>query len=818
VKTARIIIIGAGIVGCSAAYHLARLGWREIVVLDQGPLPEAGGSTSHAPGLVFQTNGSKTMCELSQATVKLYNQLQLDDQPCFLPVGSMEVAATEARWIDLQRRIGHARSWGLEAALLSPEEAHERLPLLDPQAIYGAYYVPSDGLAKAARACAAMTRAAAANGAATFYGNTPVTAIETQDGRVQAVVTPQGRIVAEHVLICAGIWGPRVGRLAGVRVPLTPVEHQYVRTTPLAALAGETREAVHPILRHQDRAMYFRQHGDSYGVGSYQHEPLLVAPEAIRAVHAWAEGAGPMPSVNPFTPEHFAQPWRDAQTLLPALAGADFTTTMNGMFSFTPDGLPVLGESAATRGLWLAEAVWVTHGGGVGQAIAEWIVSGVPQTDLRECDMHRFEPHAHSPAYVRARGAQQYREVYDIIHPLQQMEQPRPLRTSPFYLRQRELGAVFFEGRGWERPQWYEANAALAHGQELPGRSGWAARYWSPIAAAEHRAARERVALFDMTSLPRAEVEGPGALAFLQYLTTNQLDRPVGSVTYTAMCDARGGVRSDVTVTRLAPDRFQLGLNGPADLAWLRMHLPADRSVSLREITSGTCCIGVWGPRARDLVQSLSDDDLSNAAFRYMTAREIFVGEAPVMAQRVSYIGELGWELYTSADYGLRLWDLLWGAGQAHGVVAAGRAAFDALRIEKGYRLWGADMTTEHDPYEAGLGFTVKLDKGDFVGRDALIAIHERGIERKLCCLTLDDPTVVVLGKEPIRVGERVVGYVTSAAYGYAVNASIAYGYLPLDAAAVGAPVTIEYFGERYGATVAAEPVYDPRGERLRSA
>ena len=813
--TARIIIIGAGIVGCSVAYHLARLGWREIVVLDQGPLPEAGGSTSHAPGLVFQTNASQTMCRLAQESVSLYNQLQLDGQPCFLPVGGMEVAATEARWIDLRRRIGHAASWGLEAALLSAQEAHARLPLLDTAAIYGAYYVPSDGLAKAARACAAMARITSHSGAATFYGNTPVTAIETAAGRVQAVVTPQGRIMTEHVLICAGIWGPRVGRMAGINVPLTPVEHQYVRTTPISALAGETHEATHPILRHQDRAMYFRQHGDSYGVGSYQHEPLLVAADAIRPVADWAAGRGPMPSVQPFSAEHFARPWRDAQALLPALAGAGFSSTMNGMFSFTPDGLPVLGESAITRGLWLAEAVWVTHGGGVGQAMAEWIVSGAPQIDLRECDMHRFEPHAYTPAYVRARGAQQYREVYDIIHPLQQIEQPRPLRTSPFYLRQCELGAAFFEGRGWERPQWYEANRSLLDTMPLGERRGWAAQYWSPIAIAEQRIARERVAIFDMTSLTRAVVEGPDALALLQYLTTNQLDRPVGSVTYTAMCDLHGGIRSDVTVTRLAYDRFQLGLNGPADIAWLQMHLADHPRVSVREITAGTCCIGIWGPQARAVVQSLSDDDVSHAAFRYMTAREIAVGEVPVLAQRVSYIGELGWELYTTADYGLRLWDLLWAAGRPHGMVAAGRAAFDALRIEKGYRLWGNDMTSEHNPYEAGLGFTVKLDKGDFLGRDALLAIHERGIERKLCCLTLD-ATHVVLGKEPMRIGDRVVGYVSSAAYSATIDATIAYGYLPLDDAAIGTRVMIDYFGEQYPAEVVAEPLYDPQGVRVR--
>lgn len=811
-EEAELVIIGAGIVGCSVAYHLAQKGQRDTVVLDQGPLFETGGSTSHAPGLVFQTNSSKTMAELAMYAVKLYSELELDGQPCFYGVGSLEVAYTEERWEDLKRKLGFATAWGLPAELISAEAAREKLPLLDHTKIHGAYYVPSDGIAKAVRACEAMARVAQQQGA-TFYGNTTVTGIEVEDGRVQAVVTLQGRIKTGRVLLCAGIWGPRVGRMVGVHIPLTPVQHQYVKTAPLPELAGESREVAHPILRHQDRAMYFRQQADCYGVGSYQHEPLLVEPDEIRK-----HGDGPvMPSIQPFTPEHFARPWDSAVELLPALKDAELTYRINGMFSFTPDGLPVLGESHTARGFWVAEAVWVTHGGGVGKVMAEWLIDGAPSIDLRECDINRFEPHALSPAYVKARGAQQYREVYDIIHPLQQMEQPRPLRVSPFHERFQALDAVCFEGRGWERPQWFAANKSLLDEYAVPARSGWAARYWSPIIGAEHLATRERVALYDMTPLTKIEVMGRGALPLLQHLTTNQLDRPIGSVVYTAMLDERGGVKSDITVARLGENHFQIGLNGLVDEAWIRDHLPSDGSVYMRDITSSICALGLWGPRARDVLRQLCPDDLSNEAFRYFKARQIFVGEVPVLALRLSYVGELGWELYAPAEYRLRLWDLLWQAGQPFGMIAAGRGAFDSLRLEKGYRLWGSDMHTEYNPYEAGLGFAVNLDKGDFIGREALLRIKEQGVTRRLCCLTIEDAAQVVMGKEPIRDGSRVLGYVTSANFGYMVGKSIAYGYLPIDYATPGTRVEIEYFGNRYGATVGNEPLYDPKMVRLRT-
>ena len=812
---ARLVIIGAGIVGCSVAYHLTKRGWRDIVVVDQGPLFDTGGSSSHAPGLVFQTNASKLMTTLAKETVELYSDLVLDGEPCWYGVGSLEVAYSEARWQDLHRKLGFAKSYGLDARLVSPQETHDLVPLLNPSVIHGAYYVPSDGIAKPVRAAEAMSRYSKAHGTA-FYGNTMVTDIVVEGGRVQAVETTTGRIAADQVLICAGIWGPRVGRMAGVSIPLLPVQHQYTRTAPVPGLQGETREVVHPIVRHQDYAMYFRQEGDCYGIGNYKHEPLPVEADDILSP-AEAERA---PAMMDFTPEHFAVARQAADELFPALRGLALTDAFNGMFSFTPDGLPILGEAPQVDGLWIAEAVWITHGGGVGSVVAEWMAEGMPSLDLREADYSRFPAHALTPAYVRARGAQQYREVYDIIHPQQQLETPRHVRCSPFLPRLEALGAVFFESAGWERPQWFEANRDLIADDSAPSRSGWEAQHWSPIQAGEHRATRERVAMYDLTAFTKIEVSGPGALALLQAISANQIDRPVGKVVYTAMLNRNGGIQCDLTLTRLARDRFLVltgGASGIRDLAWLRSHAPSDDSVTIDDVTSEYCGIGLWGPRARDVLQRVCADNVSNRAFPYFASKALSIGTAPARALRVSYVGELGWEIYVPTEYGLGTWDALWEAGQPFGMIAGGGGAFDSLRLEKGYRLWGTDIHTEYNPYEAGLGWAVKLSKGDFLGREALMRSRESGIKRRLCCLTLDDPSHVVMGKEPILDGERVLGYVTSANTGYTVGKSIAYGYLPIECATAGTRLTIEYFGRRYEATVTEEPLFDPSQSKLRS-
>ena len=815
----KVVIIGAGIVGCALADELTERGWTDVTVLEQGPLFATGGSSSHAPGLVFQTNASKAMTEFASYTVRKYSGLTLDGQWCFRPVGGLEVATTPERLAELQRRHGLATSWGVSGTLLDPAQCTDLHPLLDRDRVLGGFHVPTDGLAKAVRAGEAQARRAVGRGAR-FLPHHTVTGIESAGGRVTTVVTDQGPFHADVVVSCAGFWGPRIGRMAGVAVPLVPLAHQYARTTPVGALAGHNSEALEaskPILRHQDRDLYYREHVDRIGIGSYAHRPLPVDLESIAHPGA-GDGVGPgvMPSVLPFTPGDFEQSWADSQQLLPALAGAELEEGFNGVFSFTTDGFPLLGESPELRGFWVAEAVWVTHSAGVAKAMAEWLVEGTPRTDLHECDLNRFEPVQLAPAYVHQRACQNFVEVYDIIHPLQPMAEPRPLRVSPFHSRQRELGAHFLEASGWERPHWYEANQDLPEVADVPGRGPWASRYWSPIAGAEALVTRERVAMFDMTALKRLEVTGPGSLAFLQYLTTNQLDKPVGSVTYTLLLDATGGVRSDLTVARLGRDRFQVGANGTLDLDWLTRYLPEDGSVQIRDSTAGTCCIGVWGPLARDLVQPLTDADFSHRGFGYFKAKQTHLGTVPVTAMRLSYVGELGWELYTTADCGPRLWDILREAGQPLGVIAAGRSAFNSLRLEKGYRSWGTDLTAEHNPYEAGLGFAVRMDKGNFLGKHALLGLGEDTVPRRLTALLLDDPQAVVMGKEPVQLDGTPVGYVTSAAYGYSIGASIAYAWLPRAASAPGTRVTVEYFGERLPATVTEEPLFDPKMTRIR--
>lgn len=812
-STPRVVIIGAGIVGVGLADELTERGWTNVTVVDQGPLWAAGGSTSHAPGLVFQTNGSRTMAEFARTTVEKYSAMTLDGQWCFRQVGGLEVARTPERLADLHRRHGWLTSWGIDSRLLDPDEVVRVSPLVDRDAILGGYLVPTDGLAKALRIVELMGRRSRERGA-TIVGDTRVTGIRTDDGRVRAVLTDAGEIPADIVVSAAGLWGPVIGAMVGQPIALLPLAHQYARVGPVPGLAAIAATAAlendRPILRDQDRDLYFREHVDRMGIGTYAHDPKVVDPFALPL-----PAPGIQPASLPFTPADFDESWASAQELIPALRGAPIEHAFNGVFSFTPDGYPLMGESRDVKGFWVAEAVWVTHSAGVSRAMAEWLVEGQARSDVHESDLHRFEPHHTGPAFVEARGRQNYIEVYDVLHPLQPMENPRPLRTSPFYPREQAQGAFFLEGAGWERPHWYEANARLLDRYTVPGRGEWASRFWSPIAGAEALHTREHVALYDLTPLTRIEVSGSGACAFLQRLTTNDVDKAVGTVVYTLLLDARGGIRSDLTVARLAPDRFQLGANGPMDVDWLLRHLPDDGSVAVREITAGTCVVGVWGPKARDLVSRLTAADLTNASFRYFRAKPLILGHVPVTALRVSYVGELGWELYTTADHGLALWDALWAAGQDLDVIAGGRSAFASLRLEKGYRLFGADMTTDDDPWEAGLGWTVRMDKGDFLGRAALEGRSDAAARRRLVPLVIEDAASVVMGKEPVRIDGRPAGYVTSAAMGYTIGRPIAYAWLP-PTATVGTAVTIDYFGERIPATVSAEPLVDPKGEKLR--
>ncbi|WAC53529.1 GcvT family protein [Gordonia sp. SL306] len=815
----RILVIGAGIVGTSLADELTARGCTDVTVLDRGPLFATGGSTSHAPGLVFQTNPSKTMTEFARYTVEKFVGLGAFDQ-----LGGLEVAATQERWTDLHRKAGWARSWGVPGTLLDPGQCAELYPLLDADRIHGGFHTPTDGLARALSAATAQAQRAKTRGAR-FIGHQEVADVLARAGRVVGVRTTAGEQFDADIVICAaGFWGARLGRQVGLTVPLVPMAHQYAKTgqvselrRPGAGCADQGSEAHMPILRHQDHDLYYREHGDRLGIGYYGHRPMPVEMDTLLTDTAGEA----MPSMLPFTDADFDEAWTQSVALLPTLGDTKVDEGFNGIFSFTPDGFSIMGEHRELSGFWVAEAVWVTHSAGVARALAEWIVDGAPKTDVHECDLYRFDNAATSPEFILSTSSQAFAEVYDIVHPHQYRSEPRDLRVSPFFARQQELGAFFYEGACWERPAWYEANSGLvaelaADGVPFAERDSWSGRFWSPISIAEARWTREHAALYDMTPLPRYQIAGPGACEFLQYMTTNNVDKSVGSVTYTLMLDENGGIRSDLTVTRLSDDLFQVGANGPLDLVWLSRHQAVGKAradVTIRDVTDRTCGVGLWGPRARDIVAPLCAEDISHEAFGYFRAHQTSIGSIPVIMLRVSYVGESGWEIYTDAEHGAALWDLLFDAGRPYRAIAAGRIAFNSLRMEKGYRAWGTDMTTEHSPAAAGVGFAVNATNGDFLGRSALEAREEPAL--RLQSIVFDDPTAVVLGKEPVSTDGHVAGYVTSAGYSATIGRSIAYAWLPATTP-IGTPVEVDYLEHTYTATVHTEPVVDPAMNLIR--
>lgn len=822
----RVVIIGAGIVGTNLADELVSRGWTDITVVEQGPLDMPGGSTSHAPGLVFQTNPSKSMSLLARYTVDKMISLEKDGQTCFNQVGGLEIATTPARLEELKRKLGWAASWGIEARLISADECHEIYPLLNKDMVLGGLHIPSDGLALAARAVQlliARTREAGVR----YLSSTPVTGIERANGRVTGVTTPNGTIPADIIVSCAGFWGVEIGAMVGLPIPLLPLAHQYAKTTAVPALAGRTSQsngASLPILRHQDQDLYYREHGEQYGIGYYGHRPMPVVASSLGLTPEHVDEKH-MPSRLEFTPKDFDPAWKESRELLPALRDSEIADGFNGIFSFTPDGGPIVGQAPNLDGFYVAEAVWVTHSAGVARAVAEVLTEGWSQIDLSDCELSRFEEVQHAPAYVSETSQQNFVEIYDIIHPLEPKKSPRNVRVSPFHARQRELGAFFLEGGAWERPHWYEANKVLL--KDLPldrqpiDRDPWSARFYSPIAVVEAWKTRTAVAMYDMTPLRRLEVSGPGGVDLLQRLCTGDVSKKPGAVTYTLLLNEHGGIRSDVTVARLEDNLFQVGANGPLDLVYLTREASRqaqdnpNRWVQVRDVTGGTCCIGLWGPHAWNVISQVSTDDFTNKGLRFFRVKRANIAGIPVTAMRVSYVGELGWEIYTTADNGQRLWDVLWQAGQAYGVIAGGRSAFNSLRLEKGYRAWGTDMTTEHDPYEAGVSFAVKAGKQGYVGQAALEARSQETVGRRLRCLTVNDGRSVVLGKEPVYYDGRPIGYVTSAAFGFTIGKPIAYAYLP-STVVEGDAVEIEYFAQRIQATVTAEPLFDPKMNRLR--
>jgi len=807
---ARAVIIGGGVGGTSIAYHLTELGWTDIVLVDRAEL--TSGSTFHSAGLVGQLRSSVTLTKMMMYGVELYRRLAAETgtDPSWHEVGSLRLASTTERLEELRRQAGWAKTFGLPLELISAAEAQARFPLLSTDGVLGAVFLPTDGWLDPSGLAQALAAGARARGAK-IQTHSRVVAITTAGGRVSGVeVERRGgerqTIAADVVVNAGGMFAPEIGRLAGVTVPIIPMAHEYLFTEAIAGVSPDL-----PTMRDPDNLCYFREEVGGLCMGGYERYP---APWSLEGVPADFNGK----LLAPDWPR-FEEIMAGAIRRVPAIADAGVNRMINGPEGFTPDNEFILGESEV-RGFFVA-AGFCAHGiagaGGIGRQMASWIVDGEPELDLWKMDIRRFGAHYRSQAFTLARTTEVYQTYYDIHYPNEERQAGRPLRLSPTYETLAELGAAFGEKSGWERPNWFESNTP--DGDESLRPRGWAGMHWSPAIGAEALATRRTAGLFDETSFAKMEVVGPGAVAYLQRLCANDVDVPVGRIVYTQLLNRRGGIECDLTVTRVTGDRF-LMITGTAvgqhDLGWLRRHLPSDGSVLINDLTSGRVCFALWGPRARDILASATRDDISDAGFPYLTAQAITVGSVPVYALRVTYVGELGWELYAHTEFGLALWKTLWEAGLPHGLVAAGYRAIDALRLEKGYRVWSSDITPDETPYEAGLGFAVDLDKGDFVGRGALVAAKAAGPGKRLRCLVLDDPRSVCLGNEPVRIDGEVAGRVTSGGYGFAVEKSIAYAYLP-PSVGVGGHGEVDVFGEWIGFEVVREPLWDPTGERIRS-
>src|SRR5580698_1887139 len=829
------VIVGAGIVGNSLACHLARLGWRDLVLVDKGPMPNPGGSTGHASNFIFPIEYSKMMMELTRDSTEQYQELGV-----FTQSGGIEVARTDARMTELRRRCSQAKSWGIPAEMLPPEGVRKLVPYLDDSVILGGAWFPTVGVVDSLRAGTLMRERAQQLDALTVVAGAEVLGIEkTAGGRVAGVRTTKGDIATGVIAICCGVWSPRIAQLAGARIPLTPIVHQMISVGPIALFDGTEGEIAYPIVRDVDENMYERQHGGDMEVGSYAHRAIVVSPDDIPSI----EAAVLSPTEMPFTSDDFDPQLALALELMPELLGderAGIRYAINGLISMTPDGHPVLGETPEVPGLWSVAASWIKEGPGIGRAVAEWMSGVTPEIDIHEADIARFYGHQRTNAHVVARAREGFNKMYGIVHPAEQWESGRPVRLPPAYDRQRELGAVFIETAGWERPNWYAANEVLLdrYAGQLMERTGeWESRWWSPIINAEHLALRDAAGLVDLSAFAVFDVAGPGALAAVQSAAVAQLDVRVGRVVYTSLLDEAGGFVGDLTIMRLGPQRFRVvtgGATGMSDLQWFAAHLPPDGTATVTDLTSAWTTLGLWGPRARNILASVTGADVSHAGFPFATCREIELGGATVLASRISYVGELGWELHAPIELGARVWDTLWAAGRPAGLVPVGIGVYGTTgRLEKGYRAYGAELDGSYSLIEAGMA-RPKVKPQEFTGKAAYLAQRAAPPAALLCTLTVDDHASssgerrYMLGGEPIltRDGAPLTdakgrpSYVTSAGSGPSVGRHLLMAYLPPEQAVAGTPLAVEYLGERYPVTVAvagATPLFDPANDRIRS-
>jgi glycine cleavage system aminomethyltransferase T/glycine/D-amino acid oxidase-like deaminating enzyme len=831
--TAKVVVIGAGIVGNSLVHHLARLGWRDIVQLDKGALPNPGGSTGHASNFIFTVDHSREITDLTLDSVEQYKEMGV-----FTESGGFEIARTEERMEELRRRMSSARAWGIEAELVTPEFVKEKVPFIETDQFIGAFWTPGVGVVDSLRAGTIMRERAMESGALTVVPTVEVIGLDVEDGRIRRVRTDGGDIETEYVVIAAGVWSPKLGDMAGISIPLTPAVHQMISVGPCPQLAEREGEISFPIVRDMDTFCYERQHGADMEVGSYAHRAILHEPEDIPSI----EQAKLSPTEMPFTSDDFDPQLEQAYELMPELLGAEgaeMRYAINGLLSLTCDGNPILGESLV-KGLWTAAAVWIKEGPGVGRAVAEWMTQGHSEIDVHHSDIARFHPHQMRREHTRLRTTEAFIKTYGIIHPAEQYESDRDQRLAPMHESQKKLGAVFFETAGWERPHWYESNAGLLEeygAAVLPREHEWDSRWWSPIINAEHLRMREAAGVIDLSAFQIFDITGPGALDTVQRTCVAQCDVAVGKVIYTPVLDPKGGFVSDLTVMRLGDDHFRVvtgGAHGRADLQWFGNQLPDDGgATTIADHTDEVSTIGLWGPRARDILAALTPDDVSDGGFGFLSCREITVKGTTVLASRISYVGELGWELYVAMDDAADLWETLLEAGAEHGAVPVGIGVYGTTgRIEKGYRAFGYELDAERSIVEAGMQ-RPKVKAADFVGREAYVAQRDQPVESVLCTLVVDDHTSAsgvkryMLGGEPVltREGGTLTDghghhpYVTTAGSAPSLGKHLLLAYLPPAEASVGNQLAVSYMEELYPVTVGsvdATGLLDPENERIR--
>jgi glycine cleavage system aminomethyltransferase T/glycine/D-amino acid oxidase-like deaminating enzyme len=837
-ESAVTVIIGAGIVGNSLAYHLARYGRDDILLIDKGPLPDPGGSTGHASNFLMPVEHSKEMTHLTRESIEQYR-----DMDTFTESGGIEVARTDERVEELRRRVQSAKAWGEPCELLTPEEVEELVPYINSDLIKAGFYSKGAGTCDPLRAGEVMRARAdqESDGGLTLSPNTEVLDLHVEDGAIRAVETDRGTVEAGEAVIAAGLWSPKIAKMAGVEIPLTPAVHQMISVGPIEFFEQFEGEINHPVVRDMDTQMYERPSGNDMEVGSYQHPPILWDVEDIPSI----DEAPLSPTQPPLTEDAFEQSMQDALELMPEVLDdpeAGVRHEIDGLLSEAPDGAPLLGPLQDVEGLWSCAAVWIKEAPAIGEAVAQWMTRGWSDIDIHESNVNRFYEYGTSRAWVKARAHELYQEIYGIVHPSEQWQSGRPLRKSGFYDRQDDLDARWFEVAGWERPQWFESNGDLLdrYESELEGLkrpNEWDSRWWSPIILAEHLHMRDKVAMVGDMCFTIFDLVGPGATEFAERMAVGRMDVDVGKSVYTPILAENGGFVSDLSIVRIADDRYRVitgGAMGGPDKAWFRGHLPEDGSVHLVDQTSSLCTLGVWGPDARTLVDSVAEEDMSHEAFSPYTAQEITIGDVDCWALRISYVGECGWEIYAPMDRGGRLWDTLWEAGQEHDVRPVGMGVYGTTgRMEKGYRLYGHELELDYTPAEAGLTFHGVKD-ADFKGKQAYAEALDAENTATLCTLSVDDHTSAegerrfMLGNEPILDGEGEVlvdeegrrSYVTSAGTGPTVGKHLLMAYLPPEYAEEGRSLQVEYMGDQYPVTVevvGSRPLFDPENERIRS-